>query len=92
MKKTLMTLSLISAIAIGTQASYAFDWGYLNPANWATCKKCEKVKPNCKCKKQKPCDPCLKPTPSGAAPCNPCEKVKPAPCDPCDRLQMQTER
>ena len=52
MKKTLMTLSLISAIAIGTQASYAFDWGYLNPANWTTCKKCEKVKPNCKCKKQ----------------------------------------
>ena len=96
MKKTLLATTLLIAIAIGTNASHAFCWRNLNPANWGTCPKCEKVckkettcKPKCKkekcdpCKKQtcKPkCDPCEKKTEQ----CNPCEK-KAEQCNPCKK-------
>lgn len=92
MKKTLLATTLLVAIAASTTASHAFCWQNLNPANWGTCPKCEKVckkdncdpcKPKCKCKKQK-CDPCKKNTCDPCkAKCDPCEQK--AQCDPCQK-------
>lgn len=100
MKKTLLATTLLVAFACTTATSQAFEWRNLNPANWGTCPKCEKVckkedpcKPKCKCKKQKcsckpKCDPCEKKI---TTPCNPCQTPV-APCDPCDKLQEVTEQ
>ena len=103
MKKTLLTTTLLVAIAMSTNVSHAFSWSRLNPATWGTCPKAEKVckkeepcKPKCKCKKDK-CDPCEKkveecnPCKKTVTPCNPCGKPIP-PCDACDKLQDATER
>ena len=105
MKKTLAVLTLIGAITISTQASQAFCWRNLNPANWRTCPKCEKVKNDCVCAKKKKCNPCeekvnpcekkVKPCEKQKEPCNPVMKEplgEAAPCDPCDRLQNNMER
>jgi len=101
MKKTLAVLTLISALTISTQAGNAFCWRNLNPANWGTCPKCEKVKNDCVCEKKKKCNPCEKkvkpcdPCEKKTAPCNPCMKQPSgtaAPCDPCEKLQDNMER
>ena len=52
MKKTLLTTTLLVAIAMSTNVSHAFSWSRLNPATWGTCPKAEKV-----CKKEEPCKP-----------------------------------
>ena len=95
MKKNLLATTLLVAITASTTASHAFNWSNLNPANWGTCPKCEKVckkedpcKPKCKCKKTK-CDPCERKV---AEPCNPCQTRDITPCDPCDKLQEATEQ
>lgn len=89
MKKTLSLLGLLSVLAFSAQASQAFEWGYLNPANWfnSACR-CQKQQCNCgkcdKCKKVRPCQPrCQEAIPCPAAP--------PAPCDACDTLQNQMQ-
>ncbi len=90
MKKTLSVLGILSVLAFSAQASHAFDWKYLNPANWGTCPKCQTPKSDCKCKKE--CDPCkkqeCKPSCQEAMPC---PAAPPAPCDACDSLQNQME-
>jgi len=91
MKKILLAATFVVAIAASTTVSNAFDWKYMNPANWGTCPKSEsicqketcKCRSKCKCKKEK-CDPCKKQTP--------CKKHFTQPCDPCDKLQEQTEK
>lgn len=93
MKKTLLGATLLVAIAASTTVSNAFDWRYMNPANWGTCPRCEKVcqketckcKTKCRCKKEK-YNPCKKQT------CDPCKKHITEPCNPCDKLQEQTEK
>lgn len=90
MKKTLLATTLLVAITASTTASHAFNWSNLNPANWGTCPKCEKVckkedpcKPKCKCKKTK-CDPCKKEKCNTCKPkCDPCERKVAEPCNPC---------
>ena len=87
MKKTLSLLGLLSVLAISAQASYAFDWGYLNPANWGNSA--------CKCEKRNKCNECQKATPCtpkcAEIPSCPCPAAPPAPCDACDSLQNQME-
>ncbi len=92
MKKTLSVLGILSVLAFSAQASHAFDWKYLNPANWGTCPKCECAKDKCKC--QKECDPCKKNDCDCAPKCEeacPCPAAPPAPCDACDQLQNQMQ-
>lgn len=96
MKKTLLATTLLVALAFSTNASNAFCWGYLNPANWGC--PCEKVckndcscKPKCKCKKQT-CNPCQKQTcdPCKKQTCDPCQKQV-QPCDPCNKIQEMAQ-
>lgn len=104
MKKTLLTTSLMVAIAASTISANAFCWQNMNPANWGTCPKCESHKVCKKCEKKccpcekkcnpceeqkEQCDPCKKTMET--PPCDPCAK-KAAPCDACDKLQDATER
>jgi len=106
MKKTLVALSVIGAFALSNQASQAFSWQNLNPANWGTCPRCERPKRDCLCKKDK-CNPCKKmenpcnPCETKQVPCDPCmkkespcDKVKTynTPCDPCDKLQNSMDK
>lgn len=93
MKKTLLATTLLVAMAASTTASHAFSWSNLNPANWGTCPKCEKVcqKETCgckpKCKKEK-CNTC-KPKCECKQKCNPCDKK--AECDPCKKMVSPCE-
>ena len=86
MKKTLSVLGLLSLLAFSAQASQAFDWRNLNPANWGNSSCCEK--PKCKCNK---CDPCKKAKKCVQEPTCPCPAAPPAPCDACDSLQNQMQ-
>ena len=85
MKKTLSVLAVLGIVSFAcVQSANAFSWSSLNPAYWGHCPKCEKKKPDCKCKKIK------QECPTGyATPCDPCNKqvTQPQPCDTCDRLQ-----
>ena len=90
MKKTLSVLGLLSLLAFSTQASYAFDWGYLNPANWGNSACCQKSK--CKCNKCDDCRKVQKCAPKCVQEPNcPCPAAPPAPCDACDALQNQMQ-
>jgi len=99
MKKTLLTATLLIALAASTVSANAFCWQNMNPANWGTCPKCQKVckktcpceKKSCPCqKKSSPCDcdPCKK----SACPttCDPCAQKAPA-CDACDQIQKHAD-
>ncbi len=92
MKKTLSVLGILSVLAFSAQSSQAFEWKYLNPANWGTCSKCECPKGKCKCKKE--CNPCKKKDCGCMPKCDdgyPCPAAPPAPCDACDQLQTQMQ-
>ena len=98
MKKTLLTATLIAALASATLSAEAFCWRNLNPANWGTCPPCEKTA-SCKCKKDKCIPPCKKEEKTTCCPTkNSCQTEKPKcnsckeTCNPCDKLQQETER
>ena len=88
MKKILSVLGLLSLLVFSAQASNAFDWGYLNPANWGNSSCCEKSM--CKRNKcDKKVDKCV-PKCEQEPPC-PCPAAPPVPCDACDTLQNQMQ-
>src|SRR5574344_1145303 len=76
MKKALLTLSIMAAVAVGTQGAFAWSWG---------CNSCQKADSatgcGCPVQKVKDCDkPCAKPCEPCAEPCNPCEKKESCDC------------
>jgi len=81
MKRTILSLSILGLLCLGTQsANAAWDVVYLNPLQYAG------IGPNYTSFSLNPmtgfrnCNPC--PLPER---CNKCEKVKTSKCDPCKR-------
>ncbi len=101
MKKTLLTLSLITALAGTTLSANAFCWSNLNPFTWGS--KCCGAAAPCKCQnkccpeKENKCCPKKDKCKTEKPKCNTCEPKKCSPCEqktcnPCDKLQQETER
>jgi hypothetical protein len=101
MKKSLLATALLVCLSSMTLTADAFCWSNLNPSNWGSCNKSEKVascnckkhhKPSCekkdKCHIEQKKESCSQEETSSS--CGSCEEN--SSCDPCDRLQQETEK